>query len=651
MFNNPTAMGRNANSLTWLGKLLPWRLPFLIIFQFALIFMSYVGSYILYFGGFIPERFFRIMLLTLPMFLVVQGYFFTYHYHIHRGLWRYVGFTDLKNILRAALSSMIVLVILEFFIRPYLGKIPPSIIVIDLLLLITLTGGCRLALRHLRENSVPASMAKRVMLVGPLQAVEPLLREMHGHDMESLPVVIINPDINSRGYRLYDIPIVGGIQQIAKEIPRHTVQEIIFAWPDAPPDLLNDIIDIGKRCQVRYKKIPAISEVLEGRYRLADVRDIELEDLLPRPPIYIDQDNISKFITDKVILVTGGGGSIGSELCRQVARFHPRTLLICERAENSLYEIEMELRRRFPDLNLSPLVASINDAPGLHLLLEHYRPQLIFHAAAYKHVPLMESAPLEAAYNNILGTRNLARAALAAQAGRFVLISTDKAVNPTSVMGVSKRIAEKYVQALGDFQGTCFITTRFGNVLGSAGSVIPLLKSQLAQGGPLTVTHPEIERFFMTIPESVQLVLQAAFMGQGSDIFILNMGRSVKILNLAKHLITLAGKTPGKDIQIKFVGLRPGEKLSEELFNRDEVPQSTEHPMITRAVGPQEPRELWERHLDEIQDLVYARDAHGLIAKWKAIIPDYIPPFGESGRTTAREGANIRRLSAGGKGG
>jgi FlaA1/EpsC-like NDP-sugar epimerase len=310
----------------------------------------------------------------------------------------------------------------------------------------------------------------------------------------------------------------------------------------------------------------------------------------------------------------------------------------------------MELRRRFPDLNLQPLVVSINDAAGLQQLLQQWRPQLVFHAAAYKHVPLMERAPLEAAYNNIIGTRNLARAALAAQTERFVMISTDKAVNPTSIMGVCKRIAEKYVQALNDGQSTRFITTRFGNVLGSAGSVIPILKQQLGEGGPLTVTHPEMERFFMTIPEAVQLVLQAAFMGQGSDIFVLQMGRLVKISQLAENLITLAGKTPGKDVEIKFVGLRPGEKLYEELFNIDEAPQPTEHPLISRALGPKEPKEVWERHLDEIQDLFNARDAEGLLAKFRAIIPNYTPPSLESDHTQFGDGEVIPKLSLSEKG-
>jgi len=299
--------------------------------------------------------------------------------------------------------------------------------------------------------------------------------------------------------------------------------------------------------------------------------------------------------------------------------------MILERAENYLYEIELDLRRRFPDMDLQALIASVNDGPGLKTLLQRFRPDLIFHAAAYKHVPLMERCPLEAAYNNILGTRNLVAAALAAKTARFVMISTDKAVNPTSVMGATKRIAEKYVQACGGSHQTRFITTRFGNVLGSAGSVIPILKEQLARGGPLTVTHPLIERFFMTIPESVQLVLQAAYMGQGGDIFVLNMGCSVKIMDLAKKLIVLAGKTPGKDIDIICTGLRPGEKLYEELFNVDEESHPTEHPLINRAIRAPESKEVLEEHLNQIQALISRRDATGLIAKFHALIPNYTP--------------------------
>jgi FlaA1/EpsC-like NDP-sugar epimerase len=610
--------------LDWLERFLPHRLPFLVLFQIVLMAAAYLSSFYLRFEGLIPREYYLVMWKTLPIFLLVQAVFFQYH-DLFRGLWRYVAFSDLQNILRATLMSMLVLILIDFLISPYTGAIPRSIFVLNSLLVITYTGGCRLVVRHLRERYLPEGEHRRVMVVGKLKDAEPLLREMSSHMDDYLPVALVEPHSQSRGFRMYDVPIVGGIQHIARMVKKYRAQEIIFAWPDAPADQLNEILAECKRSQVRYRIVPSWSQVLDGQYRMADVRDIELEDLLPRPAIYIDQENINAFISDKVVLVTGGGGSIGSELCRQVAKFTPRSLIIFERAENSLYEIEVELKRRFPNLSLHPLVASINDGPGLDLLLQHYRPDLIFHAAAYKHVPLMERCPIEAAYNNILGTRNLVKAAIAAKVGRFVMISTDKAVNPTSVMGVSKRIAEKYVQACNGHQYTRFITTRFGNVLGSAGSLIPLLKSQLSQGGPLTITHPEIERFFMTIPEAVQLVLQAACIGKGGDIFVLNMGTPVKITDLAEKLILLAGKTPGKDIPINFIGLRPGEKLYEELFNDDEEAHPTEHPLIDCATGPNETLEKWEVRLNEIQELVRARDRENLLAFYQRNIHNYNP--------------------------
>ena len=621
---NSVSFWDNSPLRPYLDWLIHHRLPFLVLFQIFLLVLAYVGSYLLRFEGLIPQKYYNTMLLTLPHFVLVQG-LVLYFLGLYRGLWRYVGFTDLRNIIRAALTSMVILIVLEFFLSPYVGNIPLSIYILDTVLLIMLIGGTRLFLRHFREIYLPAGESRRVMLIGPVDQAETLIREMDTHTSKYLPVVMVTPDSRFQGFRLYDVPILSGLHQIARGIKRYRVQEIIFAWPDAPLDQINEIIEECKRWQVRYRIVPSLGDVLDGRFRLSDVRDIELEDLLPRPPIYIEKDAVRNFIKGQVILVTGGGGSIGSELCRQVAQFQPRTLMILERAENYLYEIELDLRRRFPDMDLQALIASVNDGPGLRALLQHYRPDLIFHAAAYKHVPLMERCSIEAAYNNILGTRNLVAAALAAETSRFVMISTDKAVNPTSVMGVSKRIAEKYVQACGGANRTRFITTRFGNVLGSAGSVIPILKEQLARGGPLTVTHPQIERYFMTIPESVQLVLQAAYMGQGGDIFVLNMGCSVKIMDLAEKLIVLAGKTPGKDIAITYTGLRPGEKLYEELFNIDEESHPTAHSLIHRAVGAPESKGVWETHLNNIQALVHRRDATGLIAKFKEIIPNYTP--------------------------
>ena len=621
---NPVSFWDHPKLRQCLEWLIHHRLPFLILFQISLLVFAYTSSYLLRFEGLIPQEYYNTMLWTLPHFVLVQGLVF-YFLGLHRGLWRYVGFSDLRNIIRAGLTSMVILIILELFLRPYVGNIPISIFILNSILLIMLIGGARLFLRHFREIYLPAGDRRRVMLIGPVDQAETLIREMDTHTSNYLPAVMVSPDSRFRGFRLYDVPILSGLRQIARGIKRYRVQEIIFAWPDAPMDQINEIIEDCKRWQVRCRIVPSLGDVLDGRFRLSDVRDIELEDLLPRPPIYIEKNGVKNFIKDRVILVTGGGGSIGSELCRQVAQFQPRTLMILERAENYLYEIELDLKRRFPDIDLQALIASVNDGPGLRALLQRCRPDLIFHAAAYKHVPLMERCPIEAAYNNILGTRNLVAAALAAETARFVMISTDKAVNPTSVMGVTKRIAEKYVQACGGSHQTRFITTRFGNVLGSAGSVIPILKEQLARGGPLTVTHRQIERFFMTIPESVQLVLQAAYMGQGGDIFVLNMGCSVKIMDLAEKLIVLAGKTPGKDIGISYTGLRPGEKLYEELFNVDEESHPTEHPLINRAIRAPESKAVWETHLNNIQALVRQRDATGLITKFKEIIPNYTP--------------------------
>ncbi len=607
---------------------LPYSYTTIILLHLVIFCIAYWISYYLRFEGLIPEAHMATMIRTMPLVILVQAGFFFYH-ELFRGLWRYVSFADLQNILRASLMSMLTLIVLDFFLNSYLGYIPRSIFAINFMLLVLLSGGARFIVRHFRERyylQIGNTNIKRVMLVGPVSETEPIVREMIAHGNEYLPVAIIDPNTNMRGYRIYDVPILGGIPQILHAIEENRVQEIVFAWPHASEDQLSEIIENCKRYQVRFKKIPSLSEVLGGRFRMADVRDIELEDLLPRPAIYIERDQVGEFINQRSILVTGAGGSIGSELCRQLAQFEPKRLVMLERNENSLYELELTLKRRYPELELESLIASINDASGLKLLLQEYKPEIVFHAAAYKHVPLMERCPLEAAYNNILGTRNLVHAALKAETEYFVMISTDKAVNPSSVMGVSKCIAEKYVQACNtDGEKTKFVITRFGNVLGSAGSVIPIFKTQIAQGGPLYVTHPEIERFFMTIPEAVQLVLQAAYMGKGGDIFVLKMGRPVKIRDLAEKVILLAGKNLGKDIEIKYTGLREGEKMYEELFNDNETSKPSQHPMIEYAIVESELKKVWEHHLDEIQALVHKGDKEALLDTFKILIHNYSP--------------------------
>jgi FlaA1/EpsC-like NDP-sugar epimerase len=583
MFENLNGKFHTLSNL--IGPVLPYRRVLIFLFHLGIFALAYWAAFGLRFEGLIPDQYYATMLRTLPLVVLLQAATFYYH-DLYQGLWRYASFADVQNILRATLMSLVALFLIDLAASPYLGTIPRSIYILDSLLVVAFACGPRFLVRHLRMR-FPAISAthdfRRVLLVGPVDAVEPLLREMVSRGQEYNPVAVVDPTADWRTSRMLDVPIVGGLPRLTETAERYGAREILFAWPEAPQDILNDLVEKCKRLHLACKIIPALGEILEGRFRLADVRDIELEDLLPRPPVYIDQEEVRRQIQGRVVLVTGAGGSIGSELCRQLAGFQPASLIMLERAENSLYAMEVELRRRFPDLSFQALVASINDGPGLEILFRQFSPHLVFHAAAYKHVPLMERCPIEAAYNNILGTRNVARAALAAGAARFVFISTDKAVNPTSVMGVTKRIAEKYVQSLNGAGSTRFIITRFGNVLGSAGSVIPIFKEQLANGGPLTVTHPEIERFFMTIPEAVQLVLQAAAMGQGGDIFVLNMGRSVKIKELAEKLILLSGRTPGNGIEIVYTGLRPGEKLFEELFNQDEEPRPTEHPLINRA--------------------------------------------------------------------
>ena len=611
----------------WFPRLVRFRLPLVILVNLGFMTVAYTGAYGLRFECLIPEEYYRVMLRTLPLAVLIQAFLF-YYYDVFFGLWRFVSFEDLVNIIEATVLSQIFLANLNYFTSSWFGRIPISIYILDALLLITLVGGSRMAVRYVRQRFFSpgrALQAKPTIVVGPLHYTEPLVREMLSHPDSLLPVAILDPTGESHGYRVHDIPIIQGFKEAKGLARRRRVQEFLVAWPDAPEEQLTRLMEFAHRERSKVKVLPSLPEVLAGKARLSDVRDIDLLDLLHRPPVQVEMERIGGILTDKVVLVSGAAGSIGSEICRQVAAFQPRNLILLDRAENCLCQLDMNLRRQFPDLPFQALVGSINDKDGMLALFRELRPQVVFHAAAYKHVPLMERAPLEAVYNNILGSRNLVQAALAAGTERFVLISTDKAVNPTNVMGVTKSIAERYVQSVNGVHPTRLIITRFGNVLGSAGSVIPLFKEQLLQGGPLTVTHPEIERFFMTIPEAVQLVLQAAAMGEGGDVFVLNMGRPVKIRELAEKLILLAGKTPGKDVEIIYTGLRPGEKLYEELFNADETPQPTEHPMILRATRPPDPPGTWDQALEELEALVRRRDVPGVLARFRALVPTYTP--------------------------
>jgi FlaA1/EpsC-like NDP-sugar epimerase len=404
------------------------------------------------------------------------------------------------------------------------------------------------------------------------------------------------------------------------------MDEVIIAMPTAPGKAIRQVVEICQQVGIDYKTMPGIYELIAGQVGVDEVREVRIDDLLRRDPVQVDCTEVEREFQDAVVLVTGAGGSIGSELCRQIGSYHPRRLVLLGHGENSIYRIQRELSQRLPDLEVEPVIADIRDDCRLDAVFDRHRPDAVFHAAAHKHVPLMERNVAEAVTNNVFGTRALLRVASCYDVPRFVLISTDKAVNPVNAMGVTKRIAEFLVQDEARRTGQCYTAVRFGNVLGSRGSVVPLFQRQIAAGGPVTVTDPEMERFFMTIPEAVQLVVQAATLSCGGEIFVLDMGDQVRIVELAEELIQLSGLVPGRDIEIAFTGPRLGEKLSEELFGEGEDPHPTKHEKILMAQGNNHwSSEALARHLADLQALVEAGDSDGLIAKMREIVPTYSP--------------------------
>jgi len=566
-------------------------------------------------------------LLTFPALVLIRLAVFWWH-DLYQGLWRYASYQDLLNIIRATVISTVLFVGIGIFWSPL--RIPERQAILDLVLCIVFSGGIRFSVRYLRERfsqALPPKAVKNILLVGPLSKIEPLVKEFAGDPASRYkPHSIVDPTRNVLPYRIrvHDVPVLSVSQVLTRKAGLKGLEAVVLCWPEATRKEMDSVVEDLKALHLPFKTIPAVEDILSDRVSINDIRDVEIEDLLERPPVKVEMDRISESLKGKSILVTGGAGSIGSELCRQIAGFHPGRLVIVERSENSLYDFERELRDSYPGVPLHASISSINDGSGLFNIMKDLEVEVVFHAAAYKHVPLMEAAPVESAYNNVLGTYNVSEAAIRAGVKRFVMISTDKAVNPANVMGVTKRIAEMIIQSNNGFHPTRFMVVRFGNVLGSAGSVIPIFKKQILQGKPVTVTHPDIERFFMTIPEAVQLVLQAGCMGKGGEIFILDMGSPMKILNLAEKLITLSGKRPYEDIDIRFTGLRPGEKMYEELLQSCERNIETPHPRILAAVSEPPSKDFIERQVEEIRDLVARHDQEGLMKKFRELVPGYM---------------------------
>jgi FlaA1/EpsC-like NDP-sugar epimerase len=554
------------------------RISVLVGIDMLMIWGSIYLSYLFRFDGNIPFDYFQqfIVYSSISMILCTLSMFYFKLYH---RIWQYASIGELLSILKAALVGCILSYLIIYFID---GKsVPISIFLATSQSTLLLMGGVRFVWRVFRDNYYKKKKQHNALIIGAGDCGTIIAKELK-HNRSSLmyPVAFIDDELIKHNLQVYGLPVVGGRDRIAEAVVKYEIDDIIIAIPSASKKEISAIIEICKTTKARLKIIPILNDLIQGKVNIQEIRDVQVEDLLGRDPINVDLEGIANYVDKKTVLVTGAGGSIGSELCRQIARFHPRKLLLLGHGENSIYEIAKEMSRLYPDLEIESIIADVQDKVRINEIFKTYQPKVVFHAAAHKHVPLMERNPMEAIKNNVFGTKNVAECADQNQVERFVFISTDKAVNPTSIMGATKRIAEILIQNLDRTSQTKFVAVRFGNVLGSRGSVIPHFKEQIAAGGPVTVTHPDMTRYFMTIPEAVQLVIQAGAFAQGGEIFILDMGSPVKIVDLASDLIRLSGFEPGVDIEISFSGIRPGEKLYEELLLSEEGISATRHGRI-----------------------------------------------------------------------
>lgn len=535
----------------------------------AMVPVAWLGAYWLRFNlDSIPPEFFSQALVLLPVIWLAQGAMF-WVFGLYRGIWRFASIPDMARILKAVLAGLAVSAVASFLLTR-LAYVPRSVFVLDGILLIFLLGGPRILYRWIKDRHLYLGSGKRTLIVGAGSAGELLARDLMRTSSSCHLVAFVDNDPGKVGKEIHGYPVAGNISEIPHIASQFGAELILIAMPSATVGQIRHVVEICERTGLPFRILPRIQDIVSGQVGLKDLRDVRIEDLLGRDPVNLDRQTIADGIQDKVILVTGGGGSIGSELCRQIARLMPRRLVVLERSEFNLFAIERELRKDFPDITLDTVLVDVCDSVCVEKTLKRHVPDIIFHAAAYKHVPMLETQARAAAINNVFGTAVIARLAEKFGCKSFVLISTDKAVNPANTMGATKRVAEMICQHQNTYSSTKYITVRFGNVMGSSGSVIPLFQDQIIHGGPVTVTHPDVTRYFMTIPEACQLILQASVIGRGGEIFVLDMGDPVRIAYLAEQMIRLSGKVPGEDIEIVYTGLRPGEKLEEELFHVSE---------------------------------------------------------------------------------
>ncbi len=607
----------------------------LVGLDLALILGAHVLAYLLRFEGGIPAEHLARMTGLLPLLAVVKLACF-FSFRLYRGMWRYTSLPDLMNVLKAVTAASLLVVGYLVVVHRFAGY-SRSVFLLDWVFTAALVAGLRIGIRmvyglgmvHLPAmlRSAAPGPQRRVVLLGAGEAGEKMVREVKGSPRSGLSIAaIFDDDPATKGRLLHGVPVFSPIAALPAWVAsgEAPVSEALIAIPDLSGDALRRVVEICDSAGLPCRRIPSLSEIARGRVTVKDLRDVDYRDLLGRQPAHLDVGSIAGYLKGRTVLVTGAGGSIGSELCRQILAFEPGKLLLLDSSESNLYAIQMELEHERGFSAYLPLLGSLADPAWTDWVLDAHRPDVIFHAAAYKHVPMLEENPWQAVTNNILATAHLVQAAVARKVGRLLVVSTDKAVRPTNVMGASKRLTERIMQAHCG-QGTRLSAVRFGNVIGSAGSVVPLFRRQIERGGPVTVTHPEVTRYFMTIEEACQLILQAGSMGDAGQIFVLRMGQPVRIADMAADLIRLSGKEPGSDIEIKFIGLRPGEKLYEELITAGEDVVPTGHSQIMVLTGAScRWRELAPL-LDQLAAAAQGRDGQALRQALVRAVPEYAP--------------------------
>ncbi len=606
-----------------------WRRTALILYDIMSVILSCALALLIRYEFHIaevPEYFYVPVMRAMPLLVAVTIAIFWF-LKLYNSLWAFAGETELQNLVIACVLSGVAGVIILPFFKIEQQAVPQSFHFMYVFLLITLTFISRFSYRFLRSmkhRNANKNNSVSVMVIGAGEAGNIIIKEILNSHYSTMNLKCIIDDSQEKwGRYIQGIKVVGGRDRILEAAAEYDIDEIIIAIPSLSRQKLAGLLDICKETKCRLQVLPAIYQLVNGEVSVSKLRNVEVEDLLGREPVRVDMDSILGYVQGKTVLITGGGGSIGSELCRQIAAHHPGQLIIVDIYENNAYDIQQELKKTHPEMKLTVLIASVRNAERLNWIFKNYRPDIVYHAAAHKHVPLMEDSPCEAVKNNVFGTFNTAMAAALYHTQRFVMISTDKAVNPTNIMGASKRICEMIVQAFNsEYPDTNFVAVRFGNVLGSNGSVIPLFKKQIAAGGPVTVTDPNIIRYFMTIPEAVSLVLQAGAYAKGGEIFVLDMGKPVRILDLAENLIKLSGYKVGEDIKIEFTGLRPGEKLYEEMLMDEEGLRDTANSQIHIGKPLDIDRDRFFSQLIELKKAAYV-ESPDIREYVKAIVPTY----------------------------